>query len=1227
MTLQPQDTLAHYRLVEVLGEGGMGVVWLAEDTKLGRKVALKVLPPERVGDEERRLRFLREARTAAAVNHPNIAAIYEIGEVGETIFIAMELVEGTTLRARMADGRLPMREIRRFSVEIGEAMASAHQARIVHRDLKPDNVMVRPDGHVKILDFGLAKLHESDAEQATASTRVETISAEMTREGRIFGTAAYMSPEQARGRKVDFRSDLFSFGVVLYEMVTGKSPFQNDNITDTLSSVVRDHPRDAAELEPQMPAELGRILQKCLEKDPAERFQDTADLTVDLRKLRRTTDSQPLTRVTDSAPVTAVRTPLWRRPPVLALAGLAALALAVLLIMMALPASPGRGTGSGAERALAVMPFENLKQADDPERLGQILQELIITDLSDVDTLGVFSSQRLYDVHRQIAGTSDRVIDPSRITEVANRAGATTLLTGSLSQLGSRWILTGQLVDVDSGKVLQSERIDGEDLYRMVDQLADKIRADLVEATLAAGADRAVGERTTDSLEAYQAYLEGVELLSQRDYTAADEMLVQALELDPAFGLAQYQLASVRGWLRNPGKETPAELLEALLEEGAFKLPEKERLLARTDLAFQRSDFAEGERLARRAIERYPDEKESWFNLGDVLYHAPGEDYDEAMEMFDRALELDPTYEPAYVHIGQVYEIQGLWAELADKVQALVRSQPENPAWYAAWAKALLQQGNADGAEGILQDGLARIRDPKDKRRLLRDVGGAFIAAWQRERGKELLDQALEVEAADGEDALRAALGRYALANHEYESAEQQFWRALEINPTHVGSFWGLRNTLYRQRKYGEAILKFRSLIARAPDHLLLYRGWMDAALRRGDEPEAERAFEELLSRTTSDSGRSTAWFHRANSYTGIGDRVRAFEYRRQAVELTADPAEWDLGWDYKALGRLEEAESAFLAYTKESRIDQNQGASQAYFEVLRDLGKTEEALRFAERWRKLRPADNRSHEAVIEIHNMAGREADADRALEAGLDFRRLLSGRADLLVRATGSYSAAGRDERAEELIRQALALEGAESVDWFWGVLLHVLLQQQKYDEMEQVLDQQEAVQGGYLPLWIERFRIPLALGRGDTDAALRVALDHLSKRPIDARSLSAVAGTLAAREEFAEAEQYARKVFAMHPNREHHWLLAWILIAGEIDVDQGLALAEKARTLPGHWSEPVILEARPWAPSLEHALGLAHLKQGRPAEAIPLLEEAARLQPNRKLVREHLEQARR
>jgi len=287
--------LSHFRILDRIGEGGMGVVYRAEDEKLQRVVALKVLPPEKLADEERRLRFVREARTAAAVTHPNIAVVHEIDEAQGVVFIAMELIEGKTLRDAIGGKPMPLREALRLGVEIAEGLSAAHQAKVIHRDLKPDNVIGTPGGHVKILDFGLAKLLEERAAiDPDEASKLATVSDEMTQAGRVLGTAAYMSPEQARGLAVDARSDLFSFGIVLYEMVTGKAPFRGTTSMDTLTAILREQPVPAVQLNPEVPAELERILGKCLEKEPGERYQDARDLVVDLRRLKRDTESQPL---------------------------------------------------------------------------------------------------------------------------------------------------------------------------------------------------------------------------------------------------------------------------------------------------------------------------------------------------------------------------------------------------------------------------------------------------------------------------------------------------------------------------------------------------------------------------------------------------------------------------------------------------------------------------------------------------------------------------------------------------------------------------------------------------------------------------------------------------------------------------------------------------------------------------------------------------------------------
>ncbi len=291
MSLEPGQRLAHYRIERKIGEGGMGVVYLAEDTRLGRKVAIKVLPAELSSDASRRARFEREARAVAALNHPNIVTIHSVEEHEGVCFLTMELVDGQPLSHLLAAGGLPLAKILNVSLGIAEALVAAHRQGVVHRDLKPDNVMVTSDGRVKVLDFGLAKLRE--AAGASADTVMPTQS--ITAEGRIVGTVAYMSPEQAEGKPLDHRSDIFSFGVLLYEMATGRRPFRGDTAISTISSILKDTPPPPQQINTAIPAELGRIVRRCLAKEPERRQQSTEDLRNELRELKEDSDSGELT--------------------------------------------------------------------------------------------------------------------------------------------------------------------------------------------------------------------------------------------------------------------------------------------------------------------------------------------------------------------------------------------------------------------------------------------------------------------------------------------------------------------------------------------------------------------------------------------------------------------------------------------------------------------------------------------------------------------------------------------------------------------------------------------------------------------------------------------------------------------------------------------------------------------------------------------------------------------
>ena len=278
-------TLSHYRILEKLGEGGMGEVYLAEDTNLGRRVALKVLPREMAEKAGRLQRFRREARTVATLNHPNIVTIHAVEEVDEVVFLAMELVEGESLEARIRPGGLPLADLLAIAAPLVEALAAAHEGGIVHRDLKPANVMFGRDGRLKVLDFGLAKLHEDSSAGDDEPTAVPA--SDLTEAGAVLGTLPYMSPEQVQGRRVDHRTDIFSLGAILYELATGDRPFRGDSSADLISAILRDRPRELTEVRVDVPDHLGRIVRRCLDKDPDRRYQTARDLKIELEELEK----------------------------------------------------------------------------------------------------------------------------------------------------------------------------------------------------------------------------------------------------------------------------------------------------------------------------------------------------------------------------------------------------------------------------------------------------------------------------------------------------------------------------------------------------------------------------------------------------------------------------------------------------------------------------------------------------------------------------------------------------------------------------------------------------------------------------------------------------------------------------------------------------------------------------------------------------------------------------
>src|SRR5579871_1021830 len=480
-------TLGRYVIRAPLARGGMGVVYRAEDTTLHRDVALKVLPPDLVADDYRKRRFLQEARTASQLEHPNIGVIHEVGEADDVTFIAMELIRGERLADVIAGGLTAVRAVE-LATEIAEGLARAHEKGIVHRDLKPANVMVTDDGHAKIIDFGLAKLVED-----RAAGDAETIQG--THPGMIVGTMSYMSPEQARAGRIDHRSDIFSFGVMLYEMLAGRVPFAGRTAVDTMHAIMHAPapplPAISGGLAGDVTGDLQRIVEKCLAKEPDERYQGMRDLVVDLRAARRRLETgsvaavSPATAAATASSVTPITSAV--RPPSRSMTPLIAISATAVVVLLAIgvwlwqrnrgttPALPDTGKPS-----VAVLYFQNNTGNTQLDWLRTGLTEMIVTDLSQSTDLEVIGTDRVYQILKDLKRTNEGTASLETVQEVAKRSGARTVLVGSYLKAGDTFRINISLQDAATGRVLTADRIDAADenhLFATVDDLTRRVKA------------------------------------------------------------------------------------------------------------------------------------------------------------------------------------------------------------------------------------------------------------------------------------------------------------------------------------------------------------------------------------------------------------------------------------------------------------------------------------------------------------------------------------------------------------------------------------------------------------------------------------------------------------------------------------------------------------------------------------------------------------------------------
>ena len=618
MTTPQRASFGHYQIRSLLGSGGMGEVYLADDTKLGRKVAIKFLNEKYSQDEDLLNRFVQEAKAASALNHPNLITVYEIGEHGGSHYISTEFIEGKTLRERMKE-RLTFDDALSIAVQTAEALAAAHYAGIVHRDIKPENIMVRPDGYVKVLDFGLAKLTET-AESAADDQTKKLVK---TNPGVVMGTASYMSPEQARGKATDARSDVFSFGVVMYEMLTGKIPFTGETMTDTLSAIISSEPQPITSHAPHLPRELQRIVQKTLKKKRDQRYQSTRDLLVDLKDLRdelrveaKLEQTAVPNRPADSGKTSAPRY--------------------------------STSSGGGTRDSILLTEFEN---TTGEAIFDQTLKMALAFSLGQSPFLDIVPDSRVSQTLRLMGRKPDERVTKELGEEICMRQNLKAFITGTISSFGETYVLTLEAVNARTNESLgrEFEQVNSrEEVLNALTRAATGVRERLGESLNSIEKFNVPGESiTTSSLEALKIFVLGREQIVNGKQLEAIPFYKKALEIDPNFALAYTELAVV---YRNTDQWKAAAEMTAKAYELRDTVSETERLR----IIYYFHNFVQGEMdKATETLElwrnTYPNFVVSYVSLSDS-FERLGQS-EKAINFARQGLKLDPNYATIYMNL------------------------------------------------------------------------------------------------------------------------------------------------------------------------------------------------------------------------------------------------------------------------------------------------------------------------------------------------------------------------------------------------------------------------------------------------------------------------------------------------------------------------------------------------------------------------------------------------
>ena len=744
--LEAGKRFGHYDIIKQIGVGGMGEVYLAKDTRLERKTAIKILRVNVAQDEERMRRFVREAKSAAALNHQNIITIYEIGETENTHFIATEYIEGDTLRKRLKGPCINLKSALEIAIQLANALDAAHRTGIVHRDIKPENVMIRPDGLVKILDFGIAKLTETLRE-----TDLEAATEAQTRTGMIIGTAAYMSPEQARGLPVDPRTDIFSFGVMLYEMLAGKRPFEGANAIDTIGSILNKDPLPLSRQTPEVPHEIERIINKTLRKDREERYQTAKDLLIDLKdakqdlefqnKLERTAAparEQEKTQVFNATTSDIEGDAASRAEYVVSEIKQHKRGIAIGLAILLLAAAGAgvwflynRPANSTNIESIAVMPFVNESGNADTEYLSDGMTETLISSLSQLPRLSVKARSSVFRY-------KGKDINPQT---VGNELSVQAVLLGRVIQRGDQLTLRLELVDARNENVIWSEQYTRKqaDLVSLQTEIARDV-SNKLKIKLSGADEQRLAKNFTENTEAYQLYLKGRYHWNKRtatDIRKSVEYFQQAIDKDPTYALAYAALAEAYVLIPSYTRDSPKESYERA-RTAAIKALEMDETLAdaHTALAIVKNEydwnFAEAERDFKRAIELNPNDATTHQFFSEYLImvgryeeaiaeikraqeldplsliinamagpvYAESGQYDQAIEQLRKTIEMDQNFPRAHIYLAVTYERNGMFEEAISEFEkhSILRGiSPEKATKEAAALREAYKKSGANG--------------------------------------------------------------------------------------------------------------------------------------------------------------------------------------------------------------------------------------------------------------------------------------------------------------------------------------------------------------------------------------------------------------------------------------------------------------------------------------------------------------------------------------------------